>query len=94
MASLQTLGFICEELDPKDLSPEVKNFVMLALTNNISSSNDPNITSLCRLAVKAMLHCIPYMQQNFLVEQERNFIMQKVFEAFEQTDPEIRENTL
>lgn len=35
MASLQTLGFICEELDPEDLTNELKNQVMMALTNNI-----------------------------------------------------------
>jgi len=72
-ASLQTLGYICEELDPNDLTPEVKNFVMLALTNNIGKAAE--LAPLCKLAMKALLHCIPYMSQNFQVEAERNFIM-------------------
>ena len=38
MSALQTLGYICEELSPADLTPEIKNLVMLALTHNISSS--------------------------------------------------------
>lgn len=35
MASLMTLGYICEELDPQDLSDDLKNKIILALTNNI-----------------------------------------------------------
>ena len=92
MASLQTLGFICEELNPNDLTPETKNFVMLALTNNIGPA--PEVSIFTKLAVKALLNCIPYMEQNFQVEAERNFIMQKIFEALKQQDEEIRENTL
>jgi len=65
---------------------------MLALTNNISGS--PDNADLCKLAVKALQHCIPYVQQNFLVEQERNFIMSKILEAATQTNTEIRENVL
>lgn len=35
MASLQTIGHICEDLDPSDLSTDLKNQIMLALTSNI-----------------------------------------------------------
>jgi len=34
--------------------------VMLALTSNIS--NDQKVSALCKLAVKALIHCIPYME--------------------------------
>jgi hypothetical protein len=37
MASLQTIGHICEDLDPNDLNQDLKNQIMLALTNNISN---------------------------------------------------------
>jgi len=37
MASLQTIGHICEDLHPDDLTQDLKNQIMLALTNNISS---------------------------------------------------------
>lgn len=58
LASLQTIGFICEEIDPEDLSAELKNQIMLALTNNINSAVELQAT--CKLAVKALLHSIPY----------------------------------
>lgn len=38
LASLTTLGYICEEIRPEDLPGPVKNQVILALINNISSS--------------------------------------------------------
>ena len=36
-AALQTLGFICEELMPDDIPKELKNHIILALINNIST---------------------------------------------------------
>lgn len=35
LTSLTTIGYICEELHPEDLTSELKNQIMLALTNNI-----------------------------------------------------------
>lgn len=52
---------------------------MLALTNNIN--NDENFVASTKLAVKALLHSIPYTTANFQVEVERDFIMNKIFEA-------------
>jgi len=96
LASLQTLGFICEELEVKDLSNELKNAVVVALTTNIDK--DENKTSngfpATKLAVKALLHSLPYASQNFKVEQERRFIMDKIFDALEVTDVDIRENAM
>jgi len=40
LASLQTLGFICEELEPKDLNNELKNAVIVALTTNIDKDEN------------------------------------------------------
>lgn len=37
-ASLQTLGYICEELKPDDINDQLKNTIILALTSNISGN--------------------------------------------------------
>jgi importin subunit beta-1 len=47
-ASLQTLGFICEELEPRDLEDNLKSLVVQALTRNITP--DPNADTLALLA--------------------------------------------
>lgn len=65
LAALQTIGYICEEIDPRHVENGLKNQIMLALTNNISA--DPNATQSCKLAVKALLYSVPYASQNFQV---------------------------
>ena len=91
MASLQTLGYICEELDPSDLSNDIKNNIILALTNNISESGQIDST---KLAIKALLYSVPYVTPNFQVPEERDFIMQKIFIACSIQDEEIQEFAL
>ena len=58
LTSLITIGYICEELSPSDLTQELKNAIMTALTNNISK--DDADSEACRLAVSALLKSIPY----------------------------------
>lgn len=36
-ASLETLGFICEELVPEDINNELKSLIIQALTRNITA---------------------------------------------------------
>ena len=38
LASLTTLGYICEELSTSDLNDGLKNNIIMALTNNISEN--------------------------------------------------------
>jgi len=91
LASLTTLGYICEELHPDDLNNNTKNNIILALTNNINAQPPIEPT---RLAIKALLFSIPYTRPNFEVQQERDFIMKKVFEACQSTDEEVQEFAL
>jgi len=86
LASLTTLGYICEELYPEDLNNNLKNNIILALTNNISNEGPIEPT---KLAIKALLYSVPYTRPNFQVEAERNFIMEKVFAACKSTDQEV-----
>lgn len=79
-AALETLGFICEEIMPEDLSTELKNKIVAALTQNITA--DPNFLKTTILATRAFFNALPYASQNFKVQQERDFIMGKLFEAF------------
>jgi importin subunit beta-1 len=88
MASLTTLGYICEELDPEDLSNELKNSIILALTNNIS---DTGPIESSKLSIKALLYSVPYVSPNFQKPEERDFIMQKIFTACSINDEEVQE---
>ena len=62
LASLTTLGYICEEIEPADVVDEVKNRIILALVNNIgpASGDGADSTEPCRLAIRALSNAIPY----------------------------------
>lgn len=90
-----TLGYICEEIHPDDIDTQTKNSIVVALSNNIKGTleNDADFEA-CKLAIKAMVFSIPYSSQNFKVEGERNFIMEKLFGACQHQNEEIVENAL
>lgn len=63
LASLTTLGYICEEIDTDCITDLTKNAIIVALVNNITNQDN----EACRLAIKALLHSIPCAAQNFTV---------------------------
>lgn len=92
--SLQTLGFICEELETEHLQVNHKNQIIHALTSSIDK-NEGNDFPFTTVATKALLKAIFFADQNFLVEHERNFIMGKIFEALEiRANVQVREAAL
>ena len=92
LASLTTLGYICDELDTKDIEDPLKNQIIGALIENISAA--PDALEPTKLAIKALPNAIPYANQNFQNPQERDFIMEKIFLACESADEEVRESAL
>jgi importin subunit beta-1 len=57
LTSLQTLGFICEELESEDLSQQLKNQVIHCLTTTINRAEGDNFPS-TTIAAKALLKSI------------------------------------
>ena len=80
-AALETLGFICEEVDPNDMPNEYKSLIVQALIKNIII--EPQFEQTTLLAVKAFFLALPYAEQNFKVAHERDFIMEKLFSSFQ-----------
>lgn len=87
LASLTTLGYICEEIDTENIPDQVKNSIIVALVNNISNQDN----EACRLAIKAFLFSLPCAAQNFKVQNERDFIMDRLFQACDAPNEEINE---
>ena len=75
LALLTTLGYICEEIFPDDINDALKNSIIVALTNNIATPEE----EASRLATKAMIYSVPFASQNFKVQQERDYIMDRLF---------------
>jgi len=94
LASLTTLGYICEEIEPQDINDQIKNGVILALINNLSSSQTAESLKLGQVASRALYHSIPFARQNFRIQHERDYIMGKIFQAMEANDEDIQESVL
>lgn len=94
MSSLTTLGYICEEIEPSDVNDQVKNGLILALINNMSSDQKEESCSLTRVAARALSYSVPFASQNFRIQHERDYIMERVFQAMESNDEETQESVL
>ncbi len=79
---------ICEELLPEDLNDGLKSLIIQALTRNICL--EPGLEITTELAVNAFIHALPYASQNFKVEHERNYIMDRLFDGFKVQDEDVR----
>lgn len=91
-ASLQTLGYICEDMDPKHLNDEMKNQIIQVLVTNIT--DDVNAVEITRVAVKALQVSISYATKCFADETDRRFIMEKILASCAHPDEDIKENAL
>lgn len=78
-AAIETLGFVCEELHPNDLSNEYKSLIIQGLTRNISP--DPQTNHITKLSIQALYKGLPFARPNFEVSHERDFIMARIFDA-------------
>lgn len=85
LASVLTLGFICEDIDPKYLSADQLNLILPAVLMNVI----PDQIMLTQIAMKAFARAAPITEQNFLVPEQKDYIMQKVFEASKINDEDV-----
>lgn len=77
-ASLEAIGYICEEIDPRHLATYA-NEILTAIVQGMRKEEPSNLVRLA--ATKAMLNSLEFTKANFEKESERHFIMQVVCEA-------------
>jgi len=77
-SSLETLGFICEEIDPETLTAQ-SNQILTAVVQGMRQEQTNEHVRLA--ATTAMLNALEFVKANFEQEQERNYIMQTVCET-------------
>ncbi len=89
-ASLQTLGFICEDIDPTYLAQDQMNSIIHAVLSNIL----PDQIDLTIIAIRAFARAAPITDKNFVVPEQKQFIMQKLFEASKIQNDDILQSTM
>jgi len=76
------------------LEQGVKNAIVVALVNNINKGDTDLTREPCRIAIRALVPSIPYASANFLVQHEKDFIMERVFMACYSDNEDIVESAL
>ncbi|KAL6987881.1 Importin subunit beta-1 [Sarracenia purpurea var. burkii] len=88
-ATLETLGYVCEEISHQDLVQDEVNSVLTAVVQGMNITEySPEV----RLAAtKALYNALDFAQTNFENEMERNYIMKVVCETAVAKETEIRQ---
>ncbi|KAJ2785647.1 karyopherin Kap95 [Coemansia interrupta] len=87
IASLQTIGFICETIDPNILSTQ-SNTILTAVIQGANSEEPSQEVRFA--AITALLNSLEFVNENFNNEGERNVIMQTVCEATQSPSSEVQ----
>ncbi|GAV73592.1 IBN_N domain-containing protein/HEAT_EZ domain-containing protein [Cephalotus follicularis] len=88
-ATLETLGYVCEEISHQDLVQDEVNSVLTAVVQGMNlAEHSPEV----RLAAtKALYNALDFAQTNFENEMERNYIMKVVCETALSKEADIRQ---
>lgn len=88
-ATLETLGYVCEEISHQDLVQDEVNAVLTAVVQGMNfAEHSPEV----RLAAtRALYNALDFAQTNFENEMERNYIMKVVCETALSKEVEIRQ---
>ncbi|KAF5747638.1 Importin beta-1 putative isoform 1 [Tripterygium wilfordii] len=89
-STLETLGYVCEEISHQDLIQDEVNHVLTAVVQGMNlAEHSPEV----RLAAtKALCNALEFAQTNFENEMERNYIMKMVCETALAKEAEIRQS--
>ncbi|KAL3654892.1 hypothetical protein CASFOL_000678 [Castilleja foliolosa] len=88
-ATLETLGYVCEEISHKDLVEDEVNAVLTAIAQGMDVSEQNAEVRLA--ATWALYNALDFAQNNFYNEMERTYIMKVICDAAMAKEKEIRQ---
>jgi len=86
-SSLETLGFICEEIDPDEVKLD-HNQILTAVVQGMRQ--EQRNVSVRIAATQAMLNALEFVKDNFEKQAERDYIMQTVCETTQAESTELK----
>ena len=87
IATLQTIGFICEAIDPDVLATQA-NAILTAVAQGARKEETNSTVRLA--AMQALNNALEFIRQNFENDGERNYIMQIVCEGTQCPDVQVQ----
>ncbi|KAJ4804483.1 Importin subunit beta-1 [Rhynchospora pubera] len=88
-ATLETLGYVCEEVDPQVVDQEQVNRILTAVVQGMNATETSSDVRLA--ATRALYNALGFAQANFTNDMERDYIMRVVCEATQSSDVKIRQ---
>ncbi|GMN40397.1 hypothetical protein TIFTF001_009623 [Ficus carica] len=88
-ATLEALGYVCEEISHTDLEQAEVNNVLTAVVQGMNLAE--NSAEVRVAATKALYNALDFAETNFQNEMERNFIMKVVCDTAMSKEVEIRQ---
>lgn len=88
-ATLETLGYVCEEISHQDLVQDEVNSVLTAVVQGMNLAEHSCEVRLA--ATKALYNALDFAQTNFENDMERNYIMKVVCETAISKEADIRQ---
>ncbi|KAL2542279.1 Importin subunit beta-1 [Abeliophyllum distichum] len=88
-ATLETLGYMCEEIIPEVVDQDQVNKILTAVVQGMNA-NEGN-TEVRLAATRALYNALSFAQANFSNDMERDYIMRVVCEATLSPDVKIRQ---
>ncbi|KAJ8771359.1 hypothetical protein K2173_026536 [Erythroxylum novogranatense] len=91
-ATLDTLGYLCEEVSPDIVDQDQVNKILTAVVQGMNASEGNNDVRLA--ATRALYNALGFAQANFSNDMERDYIMRVVCEATLSPEVKIRQAAL
>ncbi|XP_076921898.1 importin subunit beta-1-like [Bidens hawaiensis] len=88
-ATLETLGYLCEEVSPDAVEQDNVNKILTAVVQGMNPSEASNDVRLA--ATRALYNALSFAQANFSNDMERDYIMKVVCEATLSPEVKIRQ---
>ncbi|XP_043715814.1 importin subunit beta-1 [Telopea speciosissima] len=88
-ATLETLGYLCEEVSPDVVDQDQVNKILTAVVQGMNSSEGNTDVRLA--ATRALYNALSFAQANFSNDMERDYIMRVVCEATLSFEVKIRQ---
>lgn len=87
-ATLETLGYVCEEVSANVLAQEQVNAILTAVVQGMNTAESNNDIRLA--ATQALYNALDFAQSNFENDMERDYIMRVICEATLSPDKRVR----
>ncbi|TYZ63272.1 hypothetical protein PybrP1_010873 [[Pythium] brassicae (nom. inval.)] len=86
-ASLECLGYLCDELDDAEIDEQDTNRILTAIVDGIRAERP---AAICYAAVTALRNSLEFVSENFKRKPERDVIVGKICEATQSPDLRTR----